>query len=364
MLETTIDKVRNQHNALNYTADVTHNLNVIKTGKGELKIPLIDIYVNQMCNLRCSFCINGTNFFRSNIPMESINIIKKLNPRMITLTGGGEPSIYNYKGYRIHDYIKAIKTEIGNIPIGMMTNGVVQLHGSAQENLSWIRVSLNASNKESYESIHKRDQFENVIKNIIRYCEGPITHVGVGFVYTLETSKDLFEFVKLIFEQVYRKLSYINQQKLTIQFRPVADADYNRISIPLDLRDAYSKEIANSSLELREFIKNNTNLCNALENRIFQNKFNFNKCYMSLLQMNIDSEGNTFPCPQKTHANVDSYGNLFSENFLVNLNEQIKQSFITHTCKVCDNCAQQEINSLYERTNYTSIPNGDTSVFF
>ena len=71
-------KSRNPKRSLSYKQEYQDNLDIIKSlGDGDLKISHIDLYPNDICNLRCEFC--PTHFGKNNISLKAIQLISKFN---------------------------------------------------------------------------------------------------------------------------------------------------------------------------------------------------------------------------------------------------------------------------------------------
>lgn len=347
-------EIRNQTLAIDYAPLVRKNNDIIEdhrvpmvSEESAIQIPLVDIYVNDGCNLRCEFC--PTIFGKNNLPLEAVPLIAKLRPRVITLTGGGEPSIYRYKRHKIEDFISAIRDEIGMLPIGMMSNGVELMPSKAINELSWLRISINASNRESYKDVHKKDRLNKVLKNIVQYLKMHVEKVGVAFVYTPKSINEIPSFVKVICDNVFPNITYEEQKKLTLQFRPVADKTYNRYTTSYDERNHLTESIAKLPQEAKCLLNEQSNILEVLRNECFTLQGMFHACYISLLQMNIDAKGDAYPCPQMAHASLDTYGNIFNADFFNQLKERIRESVKKHTRQSCTTCSQAKINNIYSQ---------------
>ena len=110
-------KNRNPARSLNYKKEYQNNLDIIKKVKdGDLQISHIDLYPNDICNLRCEFC--PTHFGKNNIALNSIPLIAKFNPKVMVITGGGEPSLWREGNLRIYDLIMEIRKHMNDIPLG------------------------------------------------------------------------------------------------------------------------------------------------------------------------------------------------------------------------------------------------------
>lgn len=345
-----LKEVRNQSLSLEYAPVVKDNMD------GEVddfEIPLIDLYVNDACNLRCNFCM--TKYGPTVLPVSAVPVIAQLKPRVLTITGGGEPSIYRDGENRIEDFIAAIRGEMGPIPIGMMSNGVKGLPEYVLGELDWLRVSLNAPNRALYDKVHNRDKFDDVLKNLVTYLNGPLKKLGVGFVFNEQTAHTLIDFARMIFEGIKPETDQDKFGGLTLQFRPEANEDYSRFLIDISLRQKLMAEIGKLDGEFKDFLLRQTNIMQVLDNECFLLRAAFRNCFISFLQMNIDARGDAYPCPQKAHAQSDSYGNIFQEGFIGDIRNRVKQSFACHNSDSCGGCAQSRVNTEYEGVDFSKL---------
>ncbi len=351
-------KSRNPKRSLSYKQEYQDNLDIIKSsGDGDLKISHIDLYPNDICNLRCEFC--PTHFGKNNISLKAIQLISKFNPKVMVITGGGEPSLWREDKKKIYDLIMEIRKYMGKIPLGIMSNGTFLMPKEAIEQLKWLRISVNSFDKDQYKVVHKMDMFDRVLKNILEYAKMELPELGIGFVYTKRTARDLINVIKIINDRILCNLSEDNLKKINVQFRPEADPKtYSRHFLDEKLIEELNSQIKNLSEFEINFINEKTNMYEVLNNSVFSLK-NFNNCHVSLLQLKIDAKGDVYPCAQTANNYTDSYGNLFSSNFFSNFKKAVKNSYTNHPSKICENCAQSSINHLYENKDKTNNENND-----
>lgn len=340
-------KSRNPKRSLNYKKEYQSNFDIINRDEDKsLQISHIDLYPNDICNLRCEFC--PTHFGKNNISLEAIPLIAKFNPKIMVITGGGEPSIWRKDKKKIYDLIIEIRKHMGTIPLGIMSNGTFLMPAEAVEQLKWLRISVNSFDKEQYKIVHKMDMFDRVLNNIIEYAKMKLPELGIGFVYTQRTAKDIVKVIQTINEKILKNLSPENIKKINVQFRPEADPKtYSRHFLSDKLVNELNEQISNLNKFEIDFINEKTNMYEVLNNSVFEFK-KFNNCHMSLLQLKIDAKGDVYPCAQTANNFTDSYGNLFSPDFFSKFKNKVKNSYNNHPTKICENCAQSSINHLYE----------------
>lgn len=130
----------------------------------------IEISPSGACNHRCTFCAVDYIGYKPNIlSMESlksaISIMAKQQVRSIMFAGEGEPLLH--KGLaQIINYTKSV-----GIDVAITTNGTLMTPAFIDEcieSISWIKISLNAGNAETYAKVHqtKIEDWDKVWKNI------------------------------------------------------------------------------------------------------------------------------------------------------------------------------------------------------
>lgn len=125
-----------------------------------------EIDPSNFCMLRCKFCfyagVLGGN--RVYLPMamftQLIQDLEKGGTKTITLTGGGEPLC----NPRINDMAAlALAT---SLEVGLITNGVLLNRFKYADKTTFIRISLDSSDRKMYQKVKGLDLFDRVIRNI------------------------------------------------------------------------------------------------------------------------------------------------------------------------------------------------------
>ncbi len=140
-----------------------------------------EIDPSNACMLNCSFCIYANHLSKHHENMDFRVFVKlvqdlaEIGVESITFTGGGEP-LMNRHFWPMAVYAKSLGFEIG-----LITNGVL-LHKKVfnPEIFSFIRVSLDSWDRESYKRIKGADFFDQVIENSKRVA--PKTDFGFSYV--------------------------------------------------------------------------------------------------------------------------------------------------------------------------------------
>lgn len=166
----------------------------------KLQLPVCaEIDPSNICNNECHFCC-FKRFLNDN-PVNLSFIMFRLfmddfaknGGKAVTFTGGGEPLMNPYFADMAKHCIDR------GVKIGLVTNGTMlhRLQG-LWHMFEFIRVSINAPNREIYKQIHGADNFDVVINNVkkvLTYFNRPA--VGLSVVSCAENKDHIDECVKL-----------------------------------------------------------------------------------------------------------------------------------------------------------------------
>lgn len=149
-----------------------------------------EIDPSNACPLDCSFCMYA-NFLKTHrhhldwsLYLRLIMDLARQGVKSVTFTGGGEPLMH--PGF--NDMVEAA-LGVG-LEVGLVTNGVLLHKVSRLETFTFIRVSLDAHNRATYQRVKGSDQFAQVISNIMMAAEKNRT-VGISYVVCEQNSLDL-----------------------------------------------------------------------------------------------------------------------------------------------------------------------------
>ena len=294
---------------------------------------LIEIDPSNACNHSCPFCISGhihfskfkgTEFFNRAIMGEKnlMNLSKeivKMDIQAINWTGGGEPTMNPH----LKKAIKFIR-ENSKIKMGMFSNGTMlkkfDMFEELVKSLTWIRISLDAGNEESYNKLrvtNKNNDFKTVIENINQLIKVKKTNsnmcIGVGFVVTKDNYQEVLEF-----SDIFKNLDvdYCQFKPEIIQIEREGSMDRSKEQISSNF---WLHEVVDVLEKARSTLGNKFE-CNAykLEDLISNPKTygrNYKKCLGSQLQPCIGADGNVYVCTNhRGHKNY-AYGNIFEKSF-------------------------------------------------
>ncbi len=150
--------------------------------KGELIAPVhVQIDPTGACNFKCPYCFyrlfakdENVNHHFSENDFLSYELIEKLLDELkdlkvpsLQFTGGGEPTLHP----RILDILN-LTLKLG-FEFSYVTNGSLLTEPLTRllRHASWVRLSIDAATKETFEKCHKVDCFQAVLDNLKKLCE-------------------------------------------------------------------------------------------------------------------------------------------------------------------------------------------------
>jgi MoaA/NifB/PqqE/SkfB family radical SAM enzyme len=148
----------------------------------------VEIDPSNLCQLNCEFCMyrdylreTGTSRLSATAYERLLADIKGI-VKSITFTGGGEPLTHP------HFNEMADMAYRDGFEMGLITNGVNLDWLDHPERFRFIRVSLDAGDRETYRAVKGADRFDRVVDNLIRTAKRAQC-LGISFVVT-ETNVD------------------------------------------------------------------------------------------------------------------------------------------------------------------------------
>lgn len=173
---------------------ISHYDSAKKIIKGEMPAPRTAIfYPTYVCNQDCPGCeyahenYNIGNMMTKDQMINAIDQLAALGIKGLEFCGGGEPTLHP----NMIDAILRLKDH--NISIGLLTNGT-KLYGDlarvAVENLSYIRISIDAADEETFNHAKKPksktagyDQVISNIKELVRIRKEINSQVTISLKY-------------------------------------------------------------------------------------------------------------------------------------------------------------------------------------
>lgn len=260
-----------------------------------------EIHLTNKCNNACYYCGQKDNHNSSELEnlSDAFELCKKLCVKGIYFSGGGEPTLYS--DYDIFTYIQQYKS----LDYGLITNAVVlsdQWLHALVHNFTCVRVSIDASDAETYKKIRGTDNFNKVVENIkhlIDIKKKNKSNITIG----LQIVVNEYNYTKLFaicydLQEMFSDIDYISVRPIESNIKESPYTDEQLIEIEYDLKDLD-----------QEFFKVKIH---DKWNQFFTGKkeFGFTSCYASQYMMTITADGNIYPCCHVTCDYAYQIGNI------------------------------------------------------
>ncbi len=288
---------------------------------------LVEVDPSNACNHACSFCLSsyihfdkykGTETFsRATMPrdilMSLCSDFVKMGVRAVNWTGGGEPTL--------NKHLKEAIEYCGqnNIKMGMFTNGVLldrwDMFETIVENMTWIRFSIDAGTKETYNSVRRarrKQGWNKMVSNLSRLIEvnkqfGNKIDIGVGYVVSPDTYHEIVDFAEFFKDYDLNYCQYKPEIIIREDGGEQRSMEFWKDEVQPKLDKA--REILGSKFQL-----NNYKLEDLVNDR---DKFgrNYKECLGSQLQPCVGADGQVYVCTNHRGWKQYSYGSLHEKNF-------------------------------------------------
>ncbi|MBL8149892.1 MAG: radical SAM protein, partial [Blastocatellia bacterium] len=199
----------------------SHMETLYKWSKGENVYPItMELGPSTVCNHFCTWCMHG-GYFGSHkgddkklklYPETSVmkfsfyrglcDELATLGTKSMIFSGSGEPFV----NPELPDFIEYTKK--AGIDVATITHGGLLTPERIRvvvDNLTWIRISLNAGTAKTRLDIHKVDDFEKVLGNLALMAEekkkrSSKLHIGAGIAVCPENWEEVYEGAKRVRE--------------------------------------------------------------------------------------------------------------------------------------------------------------------
>jgi len=307
----------------------------------------MEISLTNRCNLNCSWCINSNFRGKEALNFKSLakflKEAKQFGLKGITLSGGGEPTIYS----QFLDTVQ-LASYLG-FDIGLMTNGGYSDNEQKRYNetignhIKWARFSVDTIDETKYKRWKGANLLSKVFNNVKELKNYPIK-VGINCNISEEhTIKDVRDLI-----------NYFTDDVEYIQFRPILPRYYKQEKVYLN------EKVWNYLIE--EAKKNSKiNLSNDKLNDVQNNNFfGFMVCDGHFFQPILTASGTMCTCMY--HPDDDRFvlGNIYQNSFKEIWESEKRKKVINfvrtldykNQCQAC--CKNTEINKLLDYINHPS----------
>jgi MoaA/NifB/PqqE/SkfB family radical SAM enzyme len=282
----------------------------------------MEAHPTDVCNQACSGCtfhhdIPSLKPDAKAFPFCELERLASLRPRATTIAGGGEPTAYKSEGRRFDDYVAALKRLLPTTAFGLITNGTLPVRTETLNQFDWVRISIDAEERTTYEAFRKTAHFEIALGTVLRLLrESSVPSVGAGFVYCKQNYAEAPAFARLLFERVRSECPQ-QLDRLNIAYRPLRN-DSRETAIPfpefLNEDDIARVErdflaMSNESPELCQFLRNQTN-CYILGGGNRHEGATFDRCGYSGIFHLVRASGEVRPCCMRLESADFYLGNV------------------------------------------------------
>ncbi|MCA9179638.1 MAG: radical SAM protein [Planctomycetales bacterium] len=284
-----------------------------------------EFHPTDVCNLSCVECSYGHDDPELKPPpiqflFHAIDRISQFRPRSIVIIGGGEPTLYKNSGRSFGDVIEELVRTNPGVSLAVVTNGTHRPPGDWVRHIKWIRLSLDASTPETYDSFRGQALFDRVLQNLIRYLETDIPQVGVSFLFAKQNVKEYADVARLVFDLV-QKHNPEAIARVNIQYRPLRRDPYRYSEAfeeavsSSDIERAVQevRALADSSEQMHSFLRNQTNVTAILGGNSHP-PHTFARCYYSQVFHIFRANGDLRPCFIRVHEPEFILGNILRDS--------------------------------------------------
>jgi radical SAM protein with 4Fe4S-binding SPASM domain len=239
----------------------------------------------------------------------------KMGVKAINWTGGGEPTVNPH----FKEAIKYIGNN-SNIEMGIFTNGTLldkhDLFESLVDNMTWVRISVDAGTSKTYNSVRRakgNQNWDKMVSNLEKLLEvnkskGKKIDIGVGFVITPDSYTEILDFAKFFSKY---DLDYC-QYKPEIVNRERENGKQREIHF---WKNSVEPLLNEAKLILGDKFQINGYKLNDLENDPEFFGRTYRKCLGSQIQPCVGADGNVYVCTNHRGYKEYSYGSLYEKSF-------------------------------------------------
>lgn len=308
------------------------------------------------CNHRCVYCALDFMeykpvFLNTKIFKERLSEMGALGVKSIMYAGEGEPFLHK-------DIAEIINhTKRSGIDVAVTTNGALlskAIVDKSLENISWIKVSINAATKGTYAKIHRAlpGDFDKVIGNMsyaknIKEKKHYKCVLGMQIILLPENYKEIVRLAKIA-------------KNIGMDYLVVKPYSQHPLSKTVKYRDIKYNDYLYLAEKLNGFNDKNFNVIFRINTmkKWDDSKRNYRHCLAIPFWSYIDASGNLWGCSMYLSKEAFKYGSIYSSTFKalwestkkLNLVKWARNELDTNKCRV--NCRMDEVNRyLWEMTH-------------
>lgn len=317
--------------------------------KGKDIYPIyMEVSPSGSCNHRCLYCALDFMeykpvFLNSEIFQKRLQEMGVLGVKSIMYAGEGEPLLHK-------DIVSILRhTKHSGIDVALTTNGVLlkeNIVDSSLENISWIKVSINAATKINYAKIHRtsEDDFGKVIHNM-----GYARKIKQKNRYNCSLGMQI-----ILLPENYREVSLLARiaKDIGMDYLVVKPYSQHPLSTTTRYKDIKYKEYFYLAKKLSVFNDKDFNVVFRINSmKKWDNASrNYRHCLAIPFWSYLDASGNLWGCSVYLSREAFRYGNIYKHTFKSLWKSEKKQRLVrwakntldTNKCRV--NCRMDEVN--------------------
>ena len=293
----------------------------IETGK--TAPVLVEVDPSNACNHACSFCLSsyihfdkykGTETFSRalmsrDILMNLCQDFVEMGVRSINWTGGGEPTLNRH----LKEAIKYCGSH--GIKMGIFTNGTLldkwDLFEAMVDNMTWVRFSVDAGTKETYNNVRvakKNHNWDKMVSNLSKLIEvnkakGNKIDIGVGYVISPDTYHEIVDFANFFKDFDLTYCQYKPEIIIREDGGEQRDIEFWRDKVKPRLEEA--EKILGDKFQVNNYKLEDL----SMDRKTFGR--NYKKCLGSQIQPCVGADGHVYVCTNHRGWKQYSYGSLY-----------------------------------------------------
>jgi MoaA/NifB/PqqE/SkfB family radical SAM enzyme len=298
---------------------------------------LIEVDPSNACNHACSFCLSayihfdkykGTEAFSRALMSRDVlmNLCKDfvdMGVRAVNWTGGGEPTLNRHLKEAI-EYCGS-----NGIKMGMFTNGTLfdkwDMFETLVNNMTWVRISVDAGTKETYDGVRKakgQQNWDKMVSNLSKLIDtnkrlGNKIDIGVGYVISPDTYEEIVEFAEFFKDYDLTYCQY--KPEIIIREKGGQQRDLEFWTEKVNPLLNKAKEILGNKFQVNGYKFEDL----AMDRDKFGR--NYEMCLGSQLSPCIGADGHVYVCTNHRGWKQYSYGNLYDKSFAEIWNDVTKR---------------------------------------
>lgn len=320
----------------------------------------MEFHPTDRCNLACKGCTYGHDVVDAkpdpvSFPWSQLHRIQDLEPVSIVIVGGGEPTLYKSQGHGFAEMVLELRRILPTTKFALITNGTYVPDGSWTDELSWVRLSIDAAHHRTYELVRGRPMLERVMRGLTRYLDSNIPQVGVSFLYSKFNINEAVPFARKTFEFV-RSRGDDSLPRVNVQYRPlrvdgdIAAAHFDFAVTRSEILQvaAECEEAVSSDPEFGSFLREQTNI-RAVAGGNVHPAHDFDRCRYSQIFTILRANGDLRPCFNRVREPAFLIGNLISSPLEMIGLKKMRLALIEDTGCNPQNCRQCHVNNVLSR---------------